>query len=570
MTTVAETIVAGLANEGVERIWGVVGDALNPLVDAIAGDDRIEWLRTRHEETAAFAAAAESQLGARIGVCAGTVGPGALHLVNGLADAKASKAPVLVITGQVATAEIGTEFHQEVDLDGVFAPVTVFHHTLRSADQLQRVMGMAMRAALVEGGPAVVTIPSDLMEEETDAPSGRWTVEAPTALPDPASVTAAARAIAGGDKVTLLAGIGATGAREEVIALAEAAGAPIVAALRGKDVFEWDNPYYVGLSGLIGNRAAADAVEDADVLVMVGTDFPYRDFLPDQATVVQIDTDPAALGRRLPVHAPVLGDARESLRGILQELPGRRVDRDHLESAQKSYRRWQGFQDKMAEGSGVVGTAYSAFIDVRDGRLHPELVARTLSQLLRDDAVVTADVGLSTVWAARFLEPRAGQRLLGSFNHGSMANALPQALGAQALDRDRQVVAFAGDGGLTMLLGDLRTAVTLELAVKVVVFNNESLGLVELEEAEEGIAPTGTRLDNADFAGLGAALGLRGFTIAEEKDLEPVLREALATPGPVIVDVHTSPHAVSVPPSPTVGQAWGFATAMVKDVMRKE
>ncbi|MDZ7733153.1 MAG: thiamine pyrophosphate-dependent enzyme [Acidimicrobiia bacterium] len=300
--------------------------------------------------------------------------------------------------------------------------------------------------------------------------------------------------------------MGATEARAAVLRLADLVAAPIVATLRGKESFEWDNPNYVGLTGLIGNRAAADAIGDADVLVMIGTDFPYREWLPESATIVQIDTDAAAIGRRSPVDVGIHGDARLAIEQIADRLDAK-PDRSRLGATCTSYAGWLEQQQAMADGTGIIGTAYSAFIDVQDGRLHPELVAKTVSRLIDDDAIVTVDVGLSTVWAARFLQGQPRQRLLGSFNHASMASALPQALGAQSVDRKRQVVALAGDGGLMMTLGDLRTAVTLRLPINVIVFNNESLGLVELEEAEMGIPPTGTTLDNPDFAELGRANG---------------------------------------------------------------
>ena len=569
MTTVARTLVDALTQIGVERVWGVVGDALNPFVQAMDGDDHISWYGTRHEEAAAFAAGAEGQLTSKLAVCAGTVGPGALHLINGLFDAKASGVPVLAITGQVPTSDIGTRFHQEVDLDAVFRPVTVYNHTLRSADQIERVLTIAVRTALAERGPALIAIPADLMEAETSELSGTFTIGAPTLLPDPVAIESAAAAISEAANVTLFVGIGARDARDEVIRLAQGSAAPIVAALRGKDAFEWDNPYYVGLTGLIGNRAAADVVDDADVLVLIGTDFPYRDWLPDSATVVQIDTDAASLGRRLPVDIAVHGDASLAAGQIADRLT-ERTDRTRLDSATSSYAAWLERQNDVAEGAGVLGTAYSAFINVQDGRLHPELVAKTISRHITDDAVITADVGLSTVWAARFVEMGPAQRLLGSFNHGSMANALPQALGAQAIDRNRMVVALAGDGGLMMMLGDLRTAVTLDLPIKVIVFNNQSLGLVELEEAEMGIPPTATTLDNPSFADIGRALGLTAFTVDTTDELDGVIAQALVTPGPTIVDVHTSPSAISIPPSPGIKQAWGFATATVRDLLKRD
>ncbi|CAN5873121.1 ubiquinone-dependent pyruvate dehydrogenase [soil metagenome] len=569
LTTVAELLVEGLAATGVDKVWGVVGDALNPFVDALHRDKRVTWNATRHEEAAAFAAGAESQITGRIGVCAGTVGPGALHLVNGLFDAKASHVPVLAITGQVATSDIGTRFHQEADLDAIFSPLTVYNHTLRSADQIERVLGIAIRTTIAERGPALISIPADLMEEDTTDLSGPLTAASPTLLPDPAAIDAATGVIAAADKVTLLVGIGATEARQSVLRLADLAAAPIVASLRGKESFEWDNPNYVGLTGLIGNRAAADAIDDADVLVMVGTDFPYREWLPESATVVQIDTNAAAIGRRTPVDVGIHGDAKLAIEQITDRLEAK-PDRSRLDAARSSYAKWLEQQQKMADGTGIIGTAYSAFIDVQDGRLHPELVARSVSRLVDDNAIVTADVGLSTVWAARFLQLQPRQRLLGSFNHASMANALPQALGAQSVDRNRQVVALAGDGGLMMTLGDLRTAVTLQLPINVIVFNNQSLGLVELEEAEMGIPPTGTTLDNPSFAEIGQAMGFTGYTIDTVEKLEPVLAEALATPGPTIIDVHTSPNAVSIPPSPSIDQAWGFATSTLKELLRRD
>ncbi|MEO6571459.1 MAG: thiamine pyrophosphate-dependent enzyme [Ilumatobacteraceae bacterium] len=566
MSTVADQLVKALGRAGVKRIWGVVGDALNPFVDALANDSTIAWYGTRHEEAAAFAAGAEAQVTGGLGVCAGTVGPGALHLINGISDAKASRVPMLAITGQVPRADIGTGFHQEIDIDSVFRAVTLYNHTLRSPDQLERVLGIALRTAVGERGPTLISIPSDLMSESLADFKGGFEVRRPTLVPNADSIDEAVDLLDGAKKVTMLVGIGASGARTEVLALADRLAAPIVASLRGKETFEWDNPNYVGLTGLIGNHAGADAIDDADVLLMVGTDFPYRDWLPKSASVIQIDIDAAVIGRRVPVDIGVHADAAAAMRSITDRVH-HRPDRSRLDSFRSSYQRWTARQQQMAEGGGFLGSAYSKYIDVQDGRLHPELVARTLSALLDDDAIVTADVGLSTVWAARFVDIKPQQRLLGSFNHGSMANALPQALGAQAADRRRQVVALAGDGGLMMMLGDLRTAVTLQLPIKVIVFNNESLGLVELEEAEMGIAPTATTLDNPSFAAIGTAIGFTGFTVSTTEDLESVLREALSTPGPVIVDAHTSPHAVSIPPAPGLKQAWGFATATVRELL---
>ncbi len=394
MPTVAESLVAALVSVGVERIWGVVGDALNPFVDALEAEEAISWNATRHEEAAAFAAGAESQITSRLGVCAGTVGPGALHLINGLFDARASRVPVLAITGQVAQADMGTSFHQEVDLDAVYRSVVLYNHTLRSPDQLQRVLGIALRTALSERGPTLISVPSDLMSEETAELSGGFLVPSPTLMPHADAIARAAQVIDAAENVTLLVGIGAGEARHEVLELADRLAAPVVASLRGKESFEWDNPNYVGLTGLIGNRAGADAVDGADVLVMVGTDFPYRDWLPDSASVIQIDTDASAIGRRVPVDVAVHADATLAVRQIAERVQ-RKSDRSRLDSARSSFTSWYDRQQKMADGRGILGTAYSAFIEVQDGRLHPELVATTLSGLLDDDAVIPRSLGLA-------------------------------------------------------------------------------------------------------------------------------------------------------------------------------
>ena len=568
MTTVSEHIIDAISANGVERVWGVVGDALNPIVDAIAQNPRVSWHGVHHEETAAFAAGAESQLTGNIAVCAGTVGPGALHLVNGLADAWASRTPVLAVTGQVPRAEIGTRFHQEIDLDSVFRPVTVYNHTLTDPEQAPTIVSNAIRAALGRRGPAVVSVPADVAQ--ADISEFQATIDGPflpaILQPHPDAIARAIKLLQSADTVTILAGIGAAHARDDVIELADRLGAPIVSALRGKPAYEFDNPFYVGLTGLIGNGAAADAVRSADVLIMIGTDFPYREWLSDGQDVIQIDVDPAAIGRRTRVAVPIHGDAQLCARLICDGVAPR-PHTDHLESAQAGWSRWLERQSNLAEGEGVLGMAYATYLELSDGRLHPELVAQTLGELAQDDAIFTADVGLSTVWAARFVHTSPAQHLIGSMNHGSMANALPQALGAQAAQPDRQVISMSGDGGLMMLLGDLRTAVSLGLPVKVVVFNNESLGLVELEEAEMGIPPTSTGVDSPSFADVGASLGLKGYTITSDEELRPVLAAALADPGPVIVDVHTSRNAISVPPSPTLTQAWGFARAKARELL---
>ncbi|WP_062209548.1 thiamine pyrophosphate-dependent enzyme [Demequina oxidasica] len=570
-TTVAQHIVTALAEHGVGHVWGVVGDALNPLTDAIRTDDRIEWIGVRHEEAAAFAVSAQAQLTGRIGVCMGTVGPGSLHLINGLYDAKKSHAPVLAICGQVPSAEIGTEYFQEVNNDRVFEDVAVWNQTLSSADQLPQMLEAAVGAAYEFRGPAVLTIPGDIggleLPDGVAAPHFVTAYAPGNATED--SLAAAAAALNDADKVTMLVGQGAAGARELAIAVAERLQAPMVVTIKGKPGFDGDNPMQVGQAGLLGNPGAVKALKDADALLMVGTDFPYRDFYPDDAVVVQIDARSGHIGRRTSVDVPVVGDSREVLEALLPRLTGGDASK-HLDACRDTYSEWQERQAHIAdpdyEESGIVAKVRSTF-DNPDDRIRPEAVAAAVDRHAPDDAIFTSDTGMSTTWMARFVEMRGDRELLGSFNLGSMANALPQALGAQALDRDRAVVSMSGDGGLMMLLGDLRTAVTYSLPVVVVVFDNSSLGMVQLEQQEGGLASFGTDLDNPDLAAVASAMGLASRRVEDPDDLDGAMPWAFDQDGPVLLDVVTNPDEIAVPPNPKVSQAWGYAVAKLTETL---
>ena len=568
MTTVAELLIQALADHGVTQVWGVVGDALNPVTDAIRREDRIEWVGVRHEEVGAFAAGAQAQLTGRLGVCMGTVGPGAIHLLNGLYDARKSHAPVLAIVGQVPREEMGSDFFQEVDNDVLFADVSVFCQTVTSVDQLPLLIEQAGNAAIQEQGVAVLTLPGDVggldVPKHTAVP--RFVADRPEEVPSVESVRAAADAINGGGPVTLLVGQGARGARAEVMALAERLSAPMVLTLKAKEGFDDDNPYEVGQSGLIGNHASKVAFDGCDTLLMLGTDFPYREFLPTGRTVVQIDVRGTHIGRRTPVTHPVVGDARQALTALLPMLDAR-TDTALLEEARSSYQRWQKRQLELTDPAyerkpkGLLRKK----VDNRDDRVRPELVAATIDRLAATDAVFTTDTGMSTVWLSRFVRITRGRQLIGSYNLGSMANALPQALGAQALDRSRQVVALCGDGGLSMLMGDLITAVSRDLPVKLVVFDNGRLGMVKLEMEQVGLPEFGTVLHNPDFARVAEALGMRGIRVEQPNDVEAALQEAFAHDGPALVDCLTNPDEIAVPPKPTLAQGWGFAIAKTRE-----
>lgn len=571
-TTVAEHIVTALADHGVGQVWGVVGDALNPLTDAVRRDDRLEWVGVRHEEAAAFAVSAQAQLTGRIGVCMGTVGPGSIHLLNGLYDAAKSHVPVLAITGQVPTDEIGTNYFQEVDNERLFANVAVWTHTLTSPAQLPYQLERAVNAAYERQGVAVLNIPGDvgMLDMASDAPEPLFV--RPTA-PPPApeqQVAKIAKVLSDGSKVTMLVGQGARHARDEVLALADKIKAPMVVTLKGKTGLEGGNPYQVGQAGMLGNPAAAQALDACDVLLMVGTDFPYRESYPSGKTVIQIDSRSGHIGRRTGVSVAAVGDAKATLALLLQRLDGL-ADDGHLVAARKAYRKWWEQQDKIAhpnyDRSGIVAKVRSIF-DNPDNRIRPEAVTATLNDLAPDDAIFTTDTGMSTVWAARFLQMRGQRELLGSFNLGSMANALPQALGVQGIDRDRTVISLSGDGGLMMLLGDLRTAVSYRLPIKIVVLNNGSLGMVRLEQEQGGLPRFGTSLDNPNLAEVAASLGLASRRIEDPKELDGGLRWAMDHEGPVLVDVVTNPSEIALPPKAGVSDAWGFAVAKVTEAVQ--
>ena len=501
-------------------------------------------------------------------MCLGTVGPGAIHLLNGLYDAKKSHAPVLAICGQVPLEELGSDYFQEVDNDILFKDVALYNRTLTSAEQATGMLEQAVQAALQGPGVAVLTLPGDVggLELPKDATPPKFFGRQPTTTPDQKTLDEAASMIDGADKITMLVGIGAREARAEVLALAEKLSAPMVLSLKAKERLEFENPYQVGQSGLIGNPAASTAFDECDLLLMVGTDFPYREWLPTGKTVIQIDIRGEQIGRRTSVDLAVVGQAAPTL-AALRELVEAKTDREHLESVRRHYLDWVDRQGRLTQAdhdASLLGKLRGK-VDNPDGRIRPELLAQVIDHHAAPDAVFTVDTGMSTVWLSRFVTMSDRRALLGSFNLGSMANAMPQALGAQALDRQRQVIGFCGDGGLSMLLGDMITAVAYQLPVKLIVFDNGRLGMVKLEQEQGGLPEFGTVLANPDFAAVARAIGFTGIRVDDPGDVDEAVRQALAQDGPVLLDVLTNPEEISLPGKVKVSQAWGFAISKIKE-----
>jgi pyruvate dehydrogenase (quinone) len=558
--TVAEVMVSILKSSGVRQVYGIPGDSLNGFTDAMRRDGGIAWQHVRHEEAAAFAAAGEAALTGELAVCAGSCGPGNLHLINGLFDANRSRVPVLAIAAHIPRVEIGDAYFQETHPQELFRECSVYCELVSVPEQLPRVLEIAMRTALQRRGVAVVVVPGEVFLDP--APDGYKPVPvrvAPSIVrPDDGSLAAVATVLNDASRVTILAGAGCAGAHDQLIALASALKAPVVHAFRGKEFVEYDNPYDVGMTGLIGFSSGYRAMEHCDALVMLGTDFPYRDFFPDGVPVIQVDVRGEQIGRRVAVEYPLVGTVKDTVDTLLPMLTAK-TDTAHLDTMTAHYRRARARLDKLAA-------------DKRNASpLHPQYVAATIDKLAAPDAVFTADVGSPCIWTARYLRMNGTRRLIGSFNHGSMANALPHAIGAQAAaGPGRQVVALSGDGGLAMLLGELITLRQQHLPVKIVVFNNGALAFVELEMKAAGIVTYGTDLDNPDFAAIATAAGLFGARVEKAEDLEGTLRAAFAHDGAALVDVHTERLELSLPPKLTYGQIKGFTLYATRTVLAGE
>ena len=558
---VAGQFVEVLTIAGVKRIYGVVGDSLNGITDELRRQDRIEWIHVRHEEVAAFAAGAEAHLTGELAVCAGSCGPGNMHLINGLYDCHRSRVPVVAIAAHIPSPEIGSGYFQETRPESLFRECSHYCELISSPQQMPRTLEVAIREAVGKRGVSVVVLPGDVaLQAAIDAPLTRrdgLVLPPPVVRPAQADLERLAALLNADARVTVLCGSGCEGAHKELVALAERLQAPIVHAMRGKEHVEWDNPYDVGMTGLIGFSSGYYAMLDCDVLLMLGTDFPYRQFYPraGRARVAQVDIRAENIGRRVSVDLGVVGDVRATIEGMLPLLKRGRDGR-HLAQAREHYAKARkGLDDLAAAG--------------RPGKklIHPQQIAKAISDQASADAIFTCDVGLPTVWAARYLAMNGKRRLLGSFWHGSMANAMAQAIGAQVVFPKRQVISLSGDGGFTMLMGDFLTLAQQGLPVKVVVFNNGTLGFVELEQKATGFIPTGTDLENPNFAAMAETVGVRGIRLENPDQVEGGIKAALTHKGPVLVDAVVNRAELVMPPAITAEMAKGFTLFMVRAVL---
>jgi len=553
---VADLLVDVLEQAGVERIYGVTGDSLNGIADSIRRSKQIKWIHVRHEETAAFAAGAEAHLTGKLAVCAGSSGPGNMHLINGLYDCHRNRVPVLAIAAQIPSHEIGSGYFQETRPEHLFAQCSHYCELVSQPEQMPRVLEIAIQSALARRGVSVVALPGDvaLRDAVEKGPRLHFPEPKPTVRPSEEEFKILAEILNRSKKVTILGGAGCAGAHAELIELAGKLNAPIVHAMRGKEFIEYDNPFSVGMTGLLGFSSGYHAMMNCETLLMIGTDFPYQQFFPKNATIVQIDLRGEQLGRRTKVDFGFVGDTKTTLRALLPRLE-QNQDEHHLKESLEHYRKTRNGLDELATG------------DSGKKPIHPQYVARVLDQLAAEDAIFTCDVGTPTIWAARYLTMNGKRRLLGSFTHGSMANALPQAIGAQASYPGRQVITMSGDGGFAMLMGDVLTLRQHKLPIKIIVFKNDSLAFVELELKAAGVLGSGTDLHNPDFKKIAEGAGLIGLTAETPDQVAPMIAQALKHDGPALVEVLVSRQELSMPPTITYEEAKGFSLFMLQAVL---
>ena len=553
--TIAAKLVEILEHAGVTQIHGVVGDSLNGITDELRKSGKIKWIHYRHEEAAAFAAGAEAQLTGKLAVCAGSCGPGNMHLINGLYDAHRSSAPVLAIAAQIPSEQIGTSYFQETRPESLFRECSYYCETIASAKQMPRVLQIAIQTAISLKGVSVISLSGDVAMQniENDALEHPLFLNRPISRPADTDLQYLGSLIDASKKITLLCGAGCAGAHDELITLAGKISAPVVHALRGKEHVQYDNPFDVGMTGLIGMASGNHAVKNCDLLLMLGTDFPYKEWYPEGAKIVQIDIRPERLGRRCKLDLGLTGDVKETLNALIP-LVKQKEESSFLENCRKRYQENRKNLDSRAAGE--------------SGKLiHPEYLTKVLSDQAKQDAIFTTDVGTPTVWAARYLEIKKGRRLIGSFNHGSMASAMPQAIGAQLAFPDKQVISLSGDGGFAMMMGDILTIYQYNLPVKIIIYNNGSLGFVAMEMKVIGMPPFGTELKNPDFAKMAEAIGIMGIRVENSEDVPAAIEKALAHDGPVLVDVLTNPTELAMPPEIDFKEAKGFGIYMLRQTL---
>ncbi len=556
MSTVAELLVDSLENMGVKRVYGVVGDSLNGITHAIANKKTMEWIHVRHEEGGAFAAGAEAQLTGELAVCAGSCGPGNVHLINGLYDCHRSGAPVLAIAAHIPTVEIGGDYFQETHPMLMFQECTCYCEQVETAEQLPRLLKIAVQTAIAKRGVAMLIITGDMaMQKAKTKALEHWQgANRPDILPSLNELHALSESINAAKKITVFAGIGAAAAREQVMEFCGKVNAPLVHTLRGKPFMEYDNPYDVGMTGLIGFSSGYYAMEDCDLLIVLGSSFPYRQFYPKKAKILQIDIEGCQLGKRADLHFGAVGDVAATLKALLP-LVREKEDRSHLDKALKHYADARKNLDELAVAADD------------DKPIHPQYLVRCIDKIASEHALFSSDVGTPTVWAARYLKMNGSRRLLGSFNHGSMANALSQSLGIQLSHPDRQVIALCGDGGFSMLMGELLTLIQHQLPIKVVIFNNGTLGFVEMEMHVAGMVDYGTELKNPDFAAMANAVGIKGVSIKKSSEMESRLKEAFAHQGPALIDVKVNRTELVMPPKIEMEQVKGFSLFLMKAII---
>ena len=550
---VAEQVVEMLVNAGVKRIYAVTGDSLNGVNDAVRRNGKIEWIQVRHEETGAFAAGAEAQLTGNLACCAGSSGPGHVHLINGVYDAQRTNAPVLVIASCCLSKDFGTKYFQETNTIKLFDDCSYYNQIAVTPYQAPRMLQGAMQAALTLKGVGVFGLPGDLTDDSTEEVfSSEKVYRAETTVcPSLEQLKELAEILNNTEKVTLFCGIGAKDAHNEMVALSQRLHAPVAYTFKSKMEIQYNNPNEVGMTGLLGMTSGYDSMHEADVLLMLGTDFPYSPFLPEDNKIIQIDVRPNRLGRRAKISMGLCGDIKTTLSALLP-LIRQKGDDSFLKKQLSNYQK---VKDDLATYVKVRGSENS---------IHPEYVMDEVNALANDDAIFTVDTGMTCVWGARYLQATGKRKMIGSFNHGSMANAMPQAIGAALAYPDRQVIALCGDGGLAMLLGDLGTITQYKLPIKVVVFNNSALGMVKLEMEVAGLPDWQTDIVNPNFADVARSVGMQGYKITTPEEVMPTLVRAFGTPGPALIDIHTDPNALALPPKIEWGQMMGFAKSMTK------